>query len=153
MLRKLFLTGLLQLVDRGSAFQVMMGCSVSFIFASLQHRVQPYVKPEANTLKSLVEGQIFLTFLISFIIRTQNINVERFGPEFFGAVLVVSLGMVILAAAVLVAKQVHHKRSFEARLLEGIEFETVTATGGSGTMTELPSIITAHESVDTSQRP
>ena len=69
MLRKLVLSGLLQFVRRGSAEQVLVGCTLAFASFGLQQRVQPYCEPEANTLKALVDAQIFVTFLISFILR------------------------------------------------------------------------------------
>ena len=35
---------------------------------ALQLRLAPYRAAEANLLKALVDGQIFLTFLISFVL-------------------------------------------------------------------------------------
>jgi hypothetical protein len=141
MLRKLSLTGLLQLVQRGSAFQVMLGCSISCVFAIMQQRVLPYARAEANALKTLVEGEIFLTFLITFILRTESINTEYFGPSFYGSLLIVSLLLVVLGSVGIVAKQACRKRQFGTRLLEGIEFENVTTTGGGGNLHEMPSIV------------
>jgi hypothetical protein len=140
MLRKLCLTGLLQLVDRGSAFQVMIGCSISLMFYGVHQRVQPYVKPEANVLKALVEGQIFLTFLISFILRVKNIETERLGPSFYGIVLMVSLTLVVLAAVALAAAPVWRKLRFRSRLLEGVEFASLATTSGDPLGVEPPSI-------------
>merc|ERR1712159_560030 len=69
MLRKLALSGLLQFFGRGTAFQVLCGCILSFGSCITQVWVWPYVEPEANILKAMVEMQIFATFLISFILR------------------------------------------------------------------------------------
>ena len=66
--RKLALTGLLQFVDRGTAAQVLCGCCVAVGSLALQLRLEPYRAAEANLLKALVDAQIFLTFLISFVL-------------------------------------------------------------------------------------
>ena len=63
------LTGLLQFADRGTAAQVLCGCCVAVSSLAMQLQLAPYREPEANLLKALVDGQIFLTFLISFILR------------------------------------------------------------------------------------
>ena len=95
MLRKLALSGLLQFVEPGTAAQVFFGCVLAFCSFGMQLWLQPYREAEANRLKMLVDTQIFLTFLLSFILRvlpsdTEN-SLEPFGPSFYGWVLVVSL--------------------------------------------------------------
>eukprot|EP01047_Picozoa_sp_COSAG01_P022952 COSAG01_NODE_1381_length_10520_cov_2.661710_15_plen_254_part_00 len=99
MLRKLALSGLLQFVERGTAAQVIVGCALAFGASGLHQRLQPYNRLEANTLKALVEAQIFLTFLISFILRVLP-RIAAFEPldaEVYGWMLVVGLGVVLLA--------------------------------------------------------
>ena len=132
MLRKLALTGLLQLVERGSAFQVLLGCTLSFMAFGLQQRLQPYAEPEENLLKALVEGQIFLTFLVSFILRVivRVGSYERFGAEDYGWVIVVSLGSLLLISVGMVAKLSHRKRKFGNRLRSGIAAEFEAAAAG-----------------------
>ena len=127
MLRKLALTSLLQLVDRGSAFQAFLGCILSFATFGLQQRVQPYRDREANILKGLVEAQIFLTFLIGFILQViQHVDssVEPFGAGFYGYVLITSLAAVLMAAAGLVVKHVRRLRRFGASLLSNVDSAT-----------------------------
>ena len=45
------------------------GCVLSFGSCAAQIKVAPYSEPTSNLLKALVEAQIFVTFLISFILR------------------------------------------------------------------------------------
>ena len=66
---KLALSGLLQFVEPGTAAQVFFGCVISFASFGMQLWLRPYREPQANTLKMLVDSQIFLTFLLSFILR------------------------------------------------------------------------------------
>ena len=68
MLRKLSLSGLLQLVERGTATQVLVGCCIAFCSFGVHVRLLPYRDPEANVLKVCAEAVLFLTFLISFIL-------------------------------------------------------------------------------------
>ena len=88
MLRKLALTGLLQFVQRGTATQVFCGCALAFVSSGLQLRLLPYREPEANVLKTLVDGQLFLTFLMSFILRVlpHIDSSEPFGKELYGVI-------------------------------------------------------------------
>jgi hypothetical protein len=118
MLRKLALSGLLQFVHRGTAAQVVVGCALAFGASGLHQRLQPYRRPEANTLKALVEAQIFLTFLISFILRVlPRVAVfEPLGAEFYGWLLVVGLCGVLVAALWLSTIQVWRHRRFRVGL-------------------------------------
>ena len=68
-LRKMFLGGLLMLLERGSVVQVFTGTCISFVFAVVHAAVRPYRKKATNWLKGFVEMQVFLAFLISFAMR------------------------------------------------------------------------------------
>ena len=72
----------------------------------------PYAEPEANVLKAMVEMQIFLTFLLSFILRVlpQLGSVEPYGAETYGWVLVISLCTLVAAALGLTARQIRHRQ-------------------------------------------
>jgi hypothetical protein len=119
MLRKLALSGLLQFVHRGSAEQVLVGCSLAFCSFGLQQYWQPYLEPEANVLKGLVDGQIFLTFLISFILRVlpRMASFESIGTVTYGYILVYSLALVLVSAVGLLARQVRRRRRFQTGLV------------------------------------
>ena len=56
-------------MEPGTAAQAFFGCIISFASFGMQLWLRPYREPEANTLKMLVDTQIFLTFLLSFILR------------------------------------------------------------------------------------
>jgi hypothetical protein len=112
MLRKLALSGLLQLVHRGTAAQCFCGCAISFVSFGVQQRFQPYHFPESNALKALVDCQLFLTFLISFILRVlpEIDSAEPFQQGFYGWLLVCSMGLLLCAAIGLTARQIHRER-------------------------------------------
>jgi hypothetical protein len=124
MLRKLLLTGLLQFVHRGSAEQVLVGCTLAFVAFGLTMKLQPYREPEANVLKALVDFQIFLSFLCSFILRVLAAvsTFESLGKAFYGDVLVSSFIVVLVAAGALIAYQVHrHKHALRSSMRESLE--------------------------------
>ena len=108
MLRKLALSGLLQFVDRGTAFQVFCGCVLAFGSCAAQIKVAPYAEPASNLLKSLVEGQIFVTFLISFILRVLPTirSSEPVSAVAYGWVLVVTLSGLLVTSVGLTAHQI-----------------------------------------------
>ena len=113
MLRKLALSGLLQFVHRGTAAQCFCGCVVAYLSFGLQQRLQPYRERESNALKSLAETQLFLTFLISFILRVLPVidSSEPVGEAFYGWVLLSSMGLLLSATVGLTAVQVRrHSR-------------------------------------------
>ena len=113
MMRKVALSGLLQFVHRGTAAQCFCGCAVAFLSIGLQQRLHPYRERESNALKSLVETQLFLTFLVSFILRVLPVidSAEPVGEAFYGWVLVSSMGLLLSATVGLTAAQVRrHSR-------------------------------------------
>ena len=65
-------------------------------------RLQPYNEMEANILKTLVDAQLFLTFLLSFLLRVlPRLELQQYEPlkaEFYGWVLLLSV-IGLLAAA------------------------------------------------------
>jgi hypothetical protein len=113
MMRKLLLSALLQFIERGSALQVLVGCGLSVGSISLQLVVLPYRDVESNILKALVDVQLFLTFLISFILRVlPSVHSESVGAATYGWVLVVSLGLVLGMAVGLTIHLVRRRRRF-----------------------------------------
>ena len=108
MLRKLMLSGLLQFVERGSAFQVFCGCVLSFGSCAAQIKVAPYSEPTSNLLKALVEAQIFVTFLISFILRVlpKIASSEPVEADTYGWVLVWTLSGLLVTAVGLTGHQI-----------------------------------------------
>jgi hypothetical protein len=118
MLRKVALSGLLQFCGRGTSTQVLAGCVLAFASFGLQQRLQPYKEPEANSLKACVDTQIFLTFLLSFMLRAMHgVNTsEPFDTLTCGWLIVISLVFVLSAAVALTAKQMYRKRQFRSRL-------------------------------------
>jgi hypothetical protein len=108
LLRKLFLSGLLQFVHRGTAAQCFCGSAISFASFGVQQWLRPYKDDESNALKALVDTQLFLTFLISFILRVlPEINsAEPFGVMFYGWLLLCTMVVLVVSAIGLTAVQV-----------------------------------------------
>jgi hypothetical protein len=120
LLRKLALSGMLQFVHRGTAAQCCFGCGIAFASFGLQQWLRPYRDFEGNVLKALVDTQLFLTFLISFILRVlpHIDSSEPFDKEVYGWVLLCSMGTLLCCAIGLTVMQIHRRRRFKARLLE-----------------------------------
>eukprot|EP01045_Picozoa_sp_COSAG04_P031660 COSAG04_NODE_5935_length_1451_cov_1.517751_2_plen_244_part_01 len=128
MLRKLALSGLLQFVERGTAAQVLLGCCLSFASFGVQIRLLPFREPVANVLKSCAECVLFLTFLVSFIIRVLP-RVEVYEPlqaADYGWILVSTLVAFLVLAFALTIRQVLQHRRFRGELQLA-----ATAAGGS----------------------
>jgi hypothetical protein len=108
MLRKLMLSGLLQFVHRGTAAQCFCGCAVAFLSFGIQLWLGPYREREANLLKALVDMQLFLTFLVSFILRVLPLieTAEPAGQDFYGWLLLLSIAWVVCAGVGLTAMQI-----------------------------------------------
>ena len=119
MLRKLALSGLLQFVERGTAAQVLVGCCISFTSFGVHVRLLPYREAEANVLKVCAEAVLFLTFLISFILRVLP-RVEMYEPvgaEAYGYLLVSAFGVFAALFLGLVARQTYRRHHFQQGLL------------------------------------
>lgn len=87
LLEKLLLTGILTFIDQGSVLQAFAGTCIAFFFCCLQCRVCPYRERSDNLLKACAEGQLFVTLLISIILRTQ-LDREHLTPDEYGTILV-----------------------------------------------------------------
>ena len=70
MLEKLILTGLLIFIDQGSTFQAFCGGIVAFSFFAVQCSTAQFVSMTGNLLKAVAEAQLFITLLISIVLRT-----------------------------------------------------------------------------------
>ena len=119
LLRKLALSGLLQFVHRGTASQCFVGSVISFLSFGLQQWLRPYREHESNVLKALVDTQLFLTFLISFILRVlPAINTdEPVHKEFYGWLLVSTMVLLVACAFGLTFAQVRRRHLFKVSLL------------------------------------
>ena len=122
LIRKLALSGLLQFVHRGTAAQCFCGSAIAFASFGVQQHLRPYREPESNVLKALVDTQLFIAFLVSFILRVLDVpefrGSEPFGAEVYGLLLLCSMVLLVCAAIALTAMQVSRRRKFRARLLD-----------------------------------
>ena len=132
MLRKLLLSGLLQFWHRGTAQQIIVGCGFSFAACALQLHACPYREPEATALKTLVDAQIFVVFLISFMLRVLPfVQVDSREPGTavgYGHVLLASLALFVIAALFLTALLIYRRRRFRHRLAASIDNEFASGT-------------------------
>jgi hypothetical protein len=121
-LRKLALSGLLQFVEQGTATQVFCGTCVAFVSFGCQMSLQPYRNMESNLLKAAVDAQLFLAFLLSFILRVlltgQSNNYEPLNREQFGRIFIGSICCLLLAFVGLTGAQVFRQKSFRSGLVE-----------------------------------
>lgn len=110
MLRKLALSGLLQFVHRGTAAQCFCGSAIAFASFGLQQYLRPYRSVQSNVLKAMVDTQLFLTFLISFILRVLPFldSSEPFDKEAYGWLLVGSVLALVCSAVALTAEEVRN---------------------------------------------
>lgn len=67
---KLLLTGLLIFVAQGSVFQAFAGACIGCCFLATQARYRPFAETQDNVLKAVAEAQLFLTLLVSIVLRT-----------------------------------------------------------------------------------
>jgi hypothetical protein len=119
LLRKLALSGLLQFVHRGTAAQCFCGSAIAFASFGVQQWLRPYREHESNVLKALVDTQLFVTFLISFILRVlPEINsAEPFGAAFYGWLLLCSMIALAIVAIGLTLAQMQRRQHFRSSLL------------------------------------
>ena len=111
--------------------QVFFGCAIAFASFGAQVYFRPFREPEANVLKALVDAQIFLTFLISFILRTLGAltvqGVEPLTADFYGWLLLGSMALLLATGAALTGRQILRRRKFRTGLIE-----MAADTGGFG---------------------
>ena len=69
---KLALSGLLVFVEQGSIFQCFAGSCVAFAFFAIHVVTWPYIEKADNILKAVAEAQLFLTLLLSIVLRTSE---------------------------------------------------------------------------------
>ena len=109
-------------MHRGTAAQCFCGSAIAFASFGVQQRLQPYREPESNILKALVDAQLFLAFLVSFILRMLDAPdfaaLEPFDKETYGLLLVCSMALLVCAALALTAMQIARRQKFRARLLD-----------------------------------
>jgi hypothetical protein len=132
MMRKLSLSGLLQFAERGTATQVLLGCCLAFFSFGLQIRLLPYRQLEANILKTTADLVLFLTFLISFILRVIP-RVGAYEPVTdiqFGWFLVACYVCFVVVGIGLTMKQTLARRRFGFNLSQ---FVSTTFESGIGT--------------------
>eukprot|EP01043_Picozoa_sp_COSAG02_P023038 COSAG02_NODE_1218_length_13814_cov_250.988844_5_plen_1293_part_00 len=123
MFRKLALTALLQFVHRGTAAQCFFGCALAFVSFGIQQWLRPYRDVGSNLLKAMVDTQLFLTFLISFILRVlPDVNSsEPFEAETYAWWLLISMLMLVLTAVCLTVAQGLRSRRKRANLEADIQ--------------------------------
>ena len=133
LLRKLALSGLLQFVHRGTAAQCFCGSAIAFASFGVQQWLCPYREHESNVLKALVDTQLFLTFLISFILRVlpDIDSAEPVHTEFYGWLLLSTMVALLGATFGLTLAQVRRRQRFKDELLLSSESQMGILTRGA----------------------
>ena len=112
---------------------------LAFGSCAAQIKVAPYAEPASNLLKALVEAQIFITFLVSFILRVlPTIRAsEPWDDLAYGWVLVVTLSGLLMTAVGLTAHQIW-RRNVTRRAGEGDESGEMVLELSEGLVLERP---------------
>jgi hypothetical protein len=89
---KLLLTGLLAFINQGSIFQCFVGACIAFAFFAVQLTFMPYADITDNVLKAVAEAQLFLTLLLSIVLRfsEEELKNDALNEDQYGTVLVVT---------------------------------------------------------------
>jgi hypothetical protein len=74
--RKLLLSGILSLVNRGSIAQATLGTMISFVFFALHVNLKPYKSTAINVVKTVSEVQLFVVLLMSVILQQHNVGFD-----------------------------------------------------------------------------
>ena len=71
-LRKVFLSGVLLLLHRGTTAQIFVAMALSFSFFGLHAALRPYRSKATNVLKGCIEAAIFLTLSTGLLLRLET---------------------------------------------------------------------------------
>ena len=97
MVRKLVLVGMIVFAGQGSTAQCCLAVLLSFLFFAAQVGFWPCKLDADNQLRTTSEAHIFLTCVIALALKTPLIG-EKWKPDDYGAVLVITLVMLFLHA-------------------------------------------------------
>ena len=74
--RKLALSGLIGLFQRGSVLQTVCACFISFFFFAISFRERPFEEDRLNAVKIFTEFQIFGILLVCIVIQTRQVDFD-----------------------------------------------------------------------------
>jgi hypothetical protein len=143
LLRKLALTGILQFFSRGSQFQVFLGCCIAVGSLVMQLHFQPYVHGPINTLHLLVDLHICLTFLVSFVIRTNGLGTEAANTDGYAGVLFSSIIVVACVGLAMFVQQTVEIVSIVRELQPGARLSISTRTAARASLLEATHMLPA----------
>merc|ERR1711939_276420 len=72
--RKLALSGMIGLFERGSVLQTVCAAFVSFFFFAFAFRERPFEKDNLNAVKIFSEFQIFAILIMCIVIQTRQVD-------------------------------------------------------------------------------
>lgn len=98
-MQTLVMAGLLVFVAPGSTTQVFFGILVCFVFFAAQTKHNVFAGDQDNFLKQIAEAQLFLTLLITVMLRTDLAH-ETIGTDGYDMILAVLTFMVPLVLVV-----------------------------------------------------
>ena len=106
LLRKLLLSGILSLVNRGSIAQATFGTMISFVFFALHVRLLPYRSSALNNTKAVSELQLFVVLLTSVILQAHNVGfaAEVVQVDDYGTIQAAAIVLIIPVTVFLVVR-------------------------------------------------
>lgn len=75
-LNRLFLTGVLVVIGRGSANQIIVGIVVALVFLKLCDVYRPYIDRKVQAIKDISQWQIFSVFILALILKAKFNSIE-----------------------------------------------------------------------------
>jgi len=145
-LRKLLLTGFVVFFYEGSALQLAVGLGISFVFAILYSKLDPYLMPSNNTFASYVHFQISVTFICSLLLRMESVATSQqnstlvLDSSFLSVCLLLSNGSVLLVGILYIVIASFNVRPSEYSHLDIEDYLTKSLKNGGGhqTITQPP---------------
>ena len=86
--RKVFLTGVLVVVQQESTTQVVVGILVALLFIKLYNLYEPFEDDKVDVISELAQWQIFIVLFIGLLIRDTNLTDTNGG--FFNVILAIA---------------------------------------------------------------
>jgi hypothetical protein len=109
LIEKLLLTGLLVFVEQGSIFQCFVGACIACAFLAVQLKFWPYNEHTDNVLKAVAEGQLFITLLLSIVLRfsEEELDDDALDADQYGTILVVAFLSAPSVAAIFTIRTIY----------------------------------------------
>ena len=135
--RKLLLTGILMIVDRGTIGQILLGIIITFAFATATAVIQPYADRRANQMRILADVSLFFTLQCILLLHADVLgDCERFTANDVGLLLIfINFVLLMLAGVQELLRRCFHIYN-EAQLV-GISYAPEKQLGNTSKVTKV----------------